>query len=79
MFIPSLARVPSSSISSPFDGTPILFSSLNDETEYVNPPLPTQTRLALAPQLPKWVDSTQEETSDLVGDPLDHHHTHFQF
>ena len=51
-FVPSLTCKPSSSISSPFDNTPTLFSSFYDDNDDENPPLPTQIPPTLAPQLP---------------------------
>jgi hypothetical protein len=60
---------------------PILvsFSSSDDNNEDENPPplahLPLDESIkhepALTPQLPRWVCSTREKTSDLASDPLD--------
>jgi hypothetical protein len=68
--------------------TPILVFSFSDDDgedenpsppahlppdEYIEPePIPT-------PPLPRWVHSTQEATSDLVGNPSYQHWTHSQF
>jgi hypothetical protein len=70
-FETSLAYDPSS--------IPILVSSLDDENEDENPPLPSHLPLdesiehepAPVPILLRWVHSTQEATSDIVGDPRD--------
>jgi transposase InsO family protein len=63
---------------------PILVSSSNDDSEDENPPplshLPPDESFdpepAPVPPLPRWVHSTREETSGLVGDPSYQHRTH---
>lgn len=64
-----------------------IFSSLNNDNEDENSPLiahlsldeSIKHELALAPQLPQWVHSTQEATSDLASDCTNQHHNHSQF
>jgi hypothetical protein len=76
---PSLMFVPSY--------VPIMVSSSDDDSEDENQPLPThlppddsfEPEPTLAPQLPRWVCSTQEVVGDLVGDPSYHHQTRSQF
>jgi hypothetical protein len=59
----------------------VYFSDNNSEDE--NPPPPAhpppdksfEPKPTPAPPLPRWVRSTREETSDLVGDPSDQHQT----
>jgi hypothetical protein len=71
---PSLAFVPS------YD----LVSSSDDDSEDENPPPPAhpppdesfEPEPAPTPSLPRWVRSTREVASDLVGDPSDQHRTH---
>jgi hypothetical protein len=64
---PSLVYVPCSSISPIFHSTPILVSSSDEDNDDENPPPFSQPPLALAPELPRWVHSTREVVSDLVG------------
>jgi hypothetical protein len=85
MIVPSSAYEPSSEFVP--SSILVLVSSLDDDNEDENPPLPAhlppdesfELELALAPQLPRWVRSTREETGDLVGDPSDQCQTHSQF
>jgi hypothetical protein len=78
-FEPSLAVVPSS--------VSILDSSLDDDSENENPPLPAdippddsfEPEQAPVPPLPRWVCSTREAAGDVVGDPSDQRWTHSQF
>ena len=52
----------------------------DDDSEDENPPPPTHVPpIALAPMLPRWVFSTCEIASDLVGDPRDQCQTRSQF
>jgi hypothetical protein len=88
---PSSAFVPSSACepSSAFVPSYVLVSSSDDESEDENPPLPAhlppdesiepEPAPAPATPLPRWVRSTREETSDLVGDPSYQHRTRSQF
>jgi hypothetical protein len=78
MFVPSLAYKPSSTFVPSF--VPILVSySSDDDSEDENPPPPAHVspnksvehKPAPIPQFHRWVCSTQEEASDLVGDPSD--------
>jgi hypothetical protein len=85
---PNLTIVPSSSCepSSAFvpSFVPILVSSSDDDSEDENPPPPAhlppdesiEPELALTPLLPRWVRSTREAASDLVGDPSYQRRTH---
>ena len=78
---PNSTIVPSSACetSSTFlpSSVPILVSSSDDDSEDENPPSPShpppdesfELELAPPPSLPRWVRSTREATSDLVGDP----------
>jgi hypothetical protein len=83
--VPSLAYEPSSTVVP--SSVPILDSSSDDESEDENPPPPADIPLdesfepeqALVPPLPRWVRSTREATSDLVGDPSDQRQTRSQF
>jgi len=60
---------------------PSLVSYSDDESEDENPPLPAhlppyesfELEPTLYPQLPRWICSTQEAASDLVGDPSYQH------
>jgi hypothetical protein len=55
----------------------IVSSSLDDDIEGENPPLPThlppyesiEPEPTLAPPLPRWVHSTREAVGDIIGDP----------
>jgi hypothetical protein len=75
--VPSSAYEPSSAFVPSF--VPILVSSLDDESEDENTPLPAdippnesfEPEQAPVPPLPRWVCSTQEATGDLVDDPSD--------
>jgi hypothetical protein len=61
----------------------IVSSYSNDDIEVENPPLhdhlppneSIENETTLTPLLPKWVCSTRELNSDLVGDPSDWHQT----
>jgi hypothetical protein len=93
--VPSLACEPNSAVvpssacqpSSAFVPSSILVSSSDDDSEDENPPPPVhlppydsfEPEPAPAPLLPRWVCSTRETTSDLVGDPSDQCQTHSQF
>ena len=76
---PDSASVPSSSSSSNFlDSFPTSVS--DDDSEDENPPPPTHVPpIAPALILPRWVYSTCQAASDLVGDPRDQRRTHSQF
>ena len=75
---PDLVIVPSSSL---LDNTPSASSS-NTNSHDENPPSlvppPSPTPLALL-QLPRWVFSTREATSDLASDPTYQRRTHSRF
>ena len=86
MGVPSLACEPdstivpssSSSSSSFLDRFPTPIS--DDDSEDENPPPPAHVPpIAPAPMLPRWVHSTCEAASDLVGDPRDQCRTRSQF
>jgi hypothetical protein len=76
---PSSTVVPSS--------VPILDSSSYDESDDENPPPPAdippdesfELEQAPVPPLLRWVRSTREVASDLVGDPTDQRRTHSKF
>jgi hypothetical protein len=82
-FVPSLACEPSSA----FVPSSVLVSSSDDDSEDENPPPPAhlpsaesfEPELPAAPPLPRWVHSTREAASDLVGDPSDQRRTRSQF
>jgi hypothetical protein len=65
----------------------ILVSSLDDENEDENSPLPTylpsigsiEHDLFPTPSLPRWVHTTRKVVSDIVNDPTYQHQTHSQF
>jgi hypothetical protein len=73
--VPSSAYKPSSTFVFSYD----LISSLDDDNEDENPPLPThpppdesfEPKPAPTPPLPTLVHSTREVVGDLFGDPLD--------
>jgi hypothetical protein len=64
-----------------------LVSSSNDDSEDENPPPPAhpppdesfEPEPTPAPLLPRWVCSTREAASDIVGDPSDQRQTRSQF
>ena len=64
---PDLEYVSPLSIYSIFDNIP---SSSDDGNKDGNPPPPPQD-IPLAPQLPRWVRSTQDVVGSLAGDPKD--------
>jgi hypothetical protein len=78
---PNLAVVPSSAYepSSVFVPSSVLVSSLDDDSEDENPPPPAhlppdesfEPEPTPTPPLPRWICSTCEAASDLVGDPSD--------
>ena len=70
--------MPSSSSSSFLDRFPTPVS--DDDSEDENPPPPAHVPpIAPTPMLPRWVRSTCETASDLVGDPRDQRQTRSQF
>jgi hypothetical protein len=81
--VPSSACEPYSTFVPSYD----LFSSSDDDSEDENPPSPShpppdesfELELEPPPSLPRWVRSTREATSDLVGDPSDQRQTRSQF
>ena len=56
----------------------IIPSSSDDDSEDDNPPPPLEI-IHFTPPLPRWVRSTQDATSSLVGDPVDRRRTRSQF
>jgi hypothetical protein len=86
---PNSTVVPSSACepSSTFVPSSDLVSSSDDDSEDENPPPPAhpppdesfELESSLAPPLPRWVRSTQQEVGDIVSDPSDQPRTHSQF
>jgi hypothetical protein len=87
MFVPSSSCEPSLVFVPYFVRIIVYSSSLDDDNEDENPPLPAhlppdesiEPEPTLAPLLPRWVPSTREVASDLVDDPLDQRRTCSQF
>jgi hypothetical protein len=85
VIVPSLSCEPSSTFVP--SSIPIMVSSSDDDSEDENPPPPAHLPLdesfehepTQAPLLPRWVRSTREAASDLVGDLLDQRHTCSEF
>jgi hypothetical protein len=93
--VPSLAYEPNSTVVSSSAYEPYsmfvssfdLVSSLDDDSEDENPPLPAHPPLdesfepepTPVPPLPRWVHSTREATSGFVSDPSDQCRTRSQF
>jgi hypothetical protein len=82
--VPSSACKPSSTLVPSF--VPIMVSSSDDDSEDENPPLHAhlppdesiEPEPVPTPPLPRWVRSTREAASDLVGDPSYQCQTHSQ-
>jgi hypothetical protein len=95
MFVPSLACEPNSTVapssayepSLAFVPSSILVSSLDDDNEDENPPLPDHLppvesfvpKPTPTPLLPRWVHSARQAIGDLVGDPSNQRRTCSQF
>ena len=75
--VPPLACEPDSAYVPPLSISSISYripSSSDDDSEDDNPPPPPQD-IPSAPQLPRWVISTQDATGSLTGDPTNQHCT----